>query len=175
MRPTRRHELIVLTIAQVESPEQIAAVRELLDEYFAWTRTIEVDAMDAPTFHGLEAEMASLPGAFAPPFGRLLLATYVGQPAGCVAFKRVDDATCELKRFYVRPMLRGRNIGRELVHRLVDEARSSGYTGIVLDSHISMTSAHHIYRDFGFRQVPAPADFPERLKPVVVFMRADLT
>jgi GNAT superfamily N-acetyltransferase len=164
-----------LTIAQVESPEQIAAVRELLDEYFAWTRNIEVDAMDAPTFHGLEAEMASLPGAFAPPAGRLLLATHDGQPAGCVAFKRINDSTCELKRFYVRPPLRGQNIGRELVGRLVDEARSSGYTDMVLDSHMSMTSAHRIYREFGFEEIPAPADFPERLKPVVVFMHANLT
>jgi GNAT superfamily N-acetyltransferase len=166
--------LTALTIAQVESPEQIAAVRELLVEYIEWTRNIEVDAMDAPTFHGLEAEMASLPGVFAPPSGRLLLARCDGQPAGCVAFKRVDTSTCELKRFYVRPALRGRNIGRELVGRLVDEARLSGYTNIVLDSHVSMTSAHRIYREFGFEQVPAPADFPERLKPVVVFMQAEL-
>jgi len=166
---------MALSIDQVQSRQQIAAVRELLDEYLEWTSTIEVDAMDAPTFHGVEAEMASLPGAFTPPFGRLLLATNDGQPAGCIAFKRVDHSTCELKRFYVRPPLRGRNIGRELVRRLVDEARSSGYTDMVLDSHISMTSAHRIYREFGFEQVQAPADFPERLKPVVVFMRADLT
>jgi GNAT superfamily N-acetyltransferase len=166
---------MALSIDQVQSPQQIAAVRELLDEYLEWTSTIEVDAMDAPTFHGLEAEMASLPGVFAPPSGRLLLATYDGQPAGCVAFKCVDASTCELKRFYVRPALRGQNIGRELVRRLVDEARQSGYTRIVLDSHISMTSAHRIYREFGFETVPAPADFPERLKPVVVFMHADLT
>lgn len=165
---------MVLSIDQVESREQIAAVRELLDEYFAWTRTIEVDAMDAPTFHGLEAEMASLPGEFAPPSGRLLLATYDGQPVGCVAFKRVDASTCELKRFYVRPALRGRNIGRDLVGRLVDDARKSGYTRMVLDSHISMSGAHRIYREFGFATVPAPDDFPAHLKPVVVFMRAEL-
>ena len=81
----RRRTLTVLSVDQVESPRQIAAVRELLDEYLEWTSTIEGDAMDAPTFHGLEAEMASLPGVFAPPSGRLLLATYDGQPAGCVA------------------------------------------------------------------------------------------
>lgn len=164
----------MLSVDQVESPRQIAAVRELLDEYIAWTRTIEVDAMDAPTFHGLDTEMATLPGAFAPPEGRLLLATYDGDSAGCVAFKRVNPSTCELKRFYVRPAFRGRDIGRELVRRLVAEARESGYTEMVLDSHVSMTAAHRIYREFGFEQVPAPADFPEHLKPVVVFMHADL-
>ena len=165
---------MVVSIAQVESPEQIAAVRELLDEYLAWTRTIEVDAMDAPTFHGLEAEMASLPGVFAPPRGRLLLAMDDGQPAGCIAFKPFDESTAEVKRFYVRPAMRGRHIGKRLVSRLVDEARSAGYTHMILDSHISMTGAHHIYRQFGFEVVPAPPDFPEHLKPVVVFMRSDL-
>jgi GNAT superfamily N-acetyltransferase len=164
-----------VVIAQVETPEQIAAVRELLEEYIDWTRTIEVDAMDAPTFHGVDAEMATLPGVFAPPAGRLLLATYDDRPAGCVAFKRVDASTCELKRFYVRPGFRGQQIGRRLVSRLIDEARAAGYERIVLDSHVSMQAAHRIYRDFGFENVPAPADFPARLKPVVVFMRAVLS
>jgi putative acetyltransferase len=164
----------VVRIAQVETPDQITAVRELLEEYIAWTRTIEVDAMDAPTFHGIDAEMARLPGVFAPPAGRLLLATHESRPAGCVAFKRIDASTCELKRFYVRPAFRGLHIGRELVGRLLDEARQAGYAHIVLDSHVSMTSAHAIYRAFGFETVPAPAGFPEAMKPIVVFMRADV-
>ena len=163
-----------VSIAQVETPEQIAAVRELLTEYLAWTSTIEVDAMDAPTFHGIDAEVATLPGVFGPPSGRLLLAMEEGKPIGCIAFKRVDDSTCELKRFYIRSEFRGRRIGHELVSRLIHEARSSGYTQIILDSHISMTSAHHIYHTFGFETVPPPNDFPERLKPVVVFMRASI-
>jgi GNAT superfamily N-acetyltransferase len=167
--------LSVVSIAQVETPAQIAAVRELLAEYLAWTSTIEVDAMDAPTFHGIEAEVATLPGVFGPPSGRLLLAMDGSKPVGCVAFRRVDDSTCELKRFYVRREFRGRRIGHELVARLIDEARRAGYKQIILDSHVSMTSAHHIYRGFGFETVPPPDDFPERLKPVVVFMRAELT
>jgi GNAT superfamily N-acetyltransferase len=164
----------VVSISQVETPEQITAVRELLAEYLAWTRTIEIDAMDAPTFHGIDAEVASLPGVFGPPSGRLLLAMDDARPVGCVAFKRVNDSTCELKRFYVRPDFRGRHLGRQLVGRLVDEARAAGYRQIVLDSHISMTAAHHIYRDFGFVVTPQPADFPDRLRPVVVFMRAEI-
>jgi GNAT superfamily N-acetyltransferase len=164
----------MVTIAQVETPEQIVAIRELLVEYLAWTRTIEVDAMDAPTFHGIDAEVATLPGVFAPPSGRLLLAMGDGRPIGCIAFRRVDDSTCELKRFYVRSEARGQHIGRELVGRLIDEARTAGYTQIVLDSHISMTVAHRIYRDFGFVVTTHPPNFPERLRPVVIFMRAEI-
>ena len=166
--------MMAVSITRVETPEQIAAVRELLTEYLAWTSTIEVDAMDAPTFHGIEAEVATLPGVFGPPSGRLLLAMDGAKPVGCVAFKRVDDSTCELKRFYVRAEFRGRGIGQELIARLIDEARDAGYARIILDSHISMTSAHRIYQSFGFENVPPPDDFPERLKHVVVFMRASI-
>jgi GNAT superfamily N-acetyltransferase len=166
---------MALTIDQVETPEQLAAVRELLGEYLAWTSTIEVDAMDAPTFHGIEAEVATLPGVFGPPSGRLLIAMDGLTPIGCVAFKRVDDTTCELKRFYVRSAFRGQRVGRRLVERLLDQARSQGYRTMILDSHVSMTAAHRIYREFGFETTTAPEDFPDRLKPVVVFMRAELT
>jgi len=60
------------------------------------------------------------------------------------------------------------------VERLVAEARVSGYRYLVLDSHVSMTRAHDLYRAVGFRDVPTPADFPERFRPVVVFMEMDL-
>ena len=164
-----------MEIVQVQTPEHIAAVRALLDEYLAWTLTLEADARDAPTFEAIDAELATLPGVFAPPAGRLLLAMHEGQPAGCVAFKPRDGATCELKRLYVRPAFRGHRIGWELVRSLMAEARASGYGRMVLDSHVSMRGAHSIYRAFGFHVVSTPADFPEHLKPVVVFMECDLT
>ena len=111
---------------------------------------------------------------FAPPAGRFLLATHEGQAVGCVALKPREGGTSELKRLYVRPGYRGLRIGWNLVTKLLDEARQIGYRRIVLDSHISMTKAHEIYRAVGFETVPTPADFPEHLKPVVVFMECRL-
>lgn len=164
----------MLTIAQVKTKAEIAAMQELIREFTAWAFTLETDSDEAPTFEGLEDELATLPGEYAPPGGRLLLAKYDGQPAGCIALKRHDSTTCELKRFYVRPAFRGLGIGKALTQRLLDEACRSGYRRMVLDSHYTMDKAHDIYETFGFKRVSAPTDFPEKFKPVVVFMEADL-
>lgn len=166
----------MLIIAQAESDKQIDAARHLLREFTTWALTIDSDkSKDAPTFRNLETELATLPGIYAPPQGRLLLATYDGQPAGCVCLKAHDAATCELKRLYVRPAFRGHDIGWGLVNQLIDEARVAGYKRMILDSHISMEKAHAIYEGAGFRRVSAWPDFPEHLKPLVVFMERDLT
>jgi len=152
----------------------VAAVRELLREYLTWTLTLDENALRAPTFAGVYAELASLPGIFSPPDGRLLLARSDDVAAGCVALRPHHTTTGELKRLYVRPAFRGARIGQQLVERLVGEAREIGYRRLVLDSHVSMRSAHAIYESVGFRVVPTPDTFPEVLKPVVVFMECEL-
>jgi GNAT superfamily N-acetyltransferase len=144
-------------------------------EYSTWAFSIVPGSDKSQAFEGFEVELATLPGVYAPPAGRLLFAMQDGQPAGCVCLKGHDDATSELKRLYVRPTFRGQNIGQQLVKMLVKEARQSKYQKIVLDSHISMKKAHAIYLEVGFRLVSAPHDFPEDLKPVVVFMECDLS
>jgi carbonic anhydrase len=164
----------VLAIRQVETATEVAAVTAMLRGYLTWVMTLEADSNEVPTFEGVDDELASLPGIFAPPTGRLLLATWDGEPAGCIALKPHHGSTGELKRLFVEPALRGHEIGRHLVERLVAEARSSGYRQLVLDSHHSMHRAHALYRDAGFRDVAPPADFPERFAGVAVFMEMDL-
>lgn len=164
----------LLTISQVSTPKQIHDVRQLLREYTSWALTVADDSEQAPTFQGLAHELESLPGIYAPPTGSLLLARQDGQPAGCVALKGHDTATGELKRLYVRPAFRGMKIGGQLVAELIEKARKLGYQRLVLDSHISMKAAHAIYQAAGFRKVDTPSDFPEVLKPVVVFMEMSL-
>jgi GNAT superfamily N-acetyltransferase len=164
----------LLTIAQVKTTADITAMQELIREYTTWAFKLEAKSHEAPTFAGLEEELANLPGEFAPPGGRLLLAKYDGRPAGCIALKRHDSTTCELKRFYVRPDFRGLGIGKSLVQQLLDEACRSGYRRMVLDSHYTMKKAHDIYEAFGFKRVSAPSDYPEELIPIVVFMEVDL-
>jgi putative acetyltransferase len=161
-------------VLEATTPAQLEAVRELMREYIAWTMTFFGNPESAPTFHNIEPELQELPGVYAPPRGRLLLATHDGKPAGCVALKPVNETTSELKRLYVRPDFRGLRIGNQLVASLMDEARREGYTKMVLDSHRTMTAAHHIYRAAGFVDVETPADFPEELKPMVVFMEREL-
>jgi ribosomal protein S18 acetylase RimI-like enzyme len=168
--------LAMLTISQVRSEDQIAATQELLREYITWWAEVEPDDFaQAPTFLDWEKDIATLPGIFVPPAGRLLLAMQDGQPAGCVCLKRHDATTAELKRLYVRPAFRGQNIGWQLVNVLIDEARQSGYQRIVLDTHISMKKAQAIYKAIGFRVVSAPDDIPDTLKPSIVFMAYNLS
>jgi GNAT superfamily N-acetyltransferase len=167
-------EASVLTITQASTPEQIQQVRELLREYTDWAFASTEGSAGAPTFEGLEKELATLPGVFAPPDGRLLLATLDGAAVGCVGLRRHDATTAEVKRLFVRPGFRGHNAGGQLVAAVIAAARETGYRRMVLDSHHTMTSAHALYRGAGFHDVDAPVDFPAHLKSLAVFMEMDL-
>lgn len=164
----------MLTISQLQTDEQIAATQEIMREYLAWFFALVPGSESAPTFQGWEAEVASLPGIYAPPMGRLLLAMLGEQPAGCVALKQVNEQIGELKRMYVSPDFRGKRIGWHLGRALLDEAYRIGYKRVVLDSHIRMTHAHKIYEELGFKRVTAPSGFPLELIPIVVFMECHL-
>jgi carbonic anhydrase len=164
----------MLSINQIKDPKQIAVMQELMRDYLAWFFALVPGSESAPTFQGWESEIASLPGIYVPPMGRLLLATFDEQPAGCVALKQVTDQIGELKRMYVSPNFRGQRIGWYLGKTLLEEARTIGYRRVVLDSHISMTHAHKIYEELGFKRVTAPPEFPQELIPIVVFMEYDL-
>jgi GNAT superfamily N-acetyltransferase len=163
----------MVTVEQLKT-EQIPAVRKMLQEYLAYAATLH-GSEGAPTFANVDEELAELPGVFAPPKGRFLVAQIEGLEIGCVALKPIDETTCELKRLYVKPSARGQKAGMALVEKLVWEAREIGYKKIILDSHMKMTAAHLVYRMNGFKDTVARADFPEALKPFVVFMERDLT
>jgi putative acetyltransferase len=165
----------MLTISQVSTPSEMQDVQELLREYTAWAFTLPGDSDQAPPLQGLEQELVTLPGIYAPPTGCLLLALQDGQAAGCIALKGQDATTGEIKRLYVRPAFRGRNIGQQLVAALITEARKIGYQRLILDTHISMTKAHELYVAAGFRKVDTPSDYPEVFKPVAVFMELTMT
>src|SRR5271163_3435034 len=96
-----------LTFAQAELPEQIVQARELFLEY--------AESLGfSLCFQNFDQELAGLPGSYAPPEGRLLLAEYEGQPAGCVALHKLEAGVCEMKRLYLRPQFRGKGFGRVL-------------------------------------------------------------
>jgi putative acetyltransferase len=101
-------------------------------------------------FQGFEAEVAGLPGRYAPPSGCLLLAMQEDVPAGCVALRDLGDGTCEMKRLYVAPAYRGRGVGRLLVEEVVRRAGRMGYRRMVLDTFPEMAGALALYREHGF-------------------------
>lgn len=112
-------------------------------------------------FQEYEAEFAGLPGKYAAPEGRLLLAREGDTVLGCAALRRVDESTCEMKRVYVRPAARGRNLGRLLVEAILSEAKLIGYSRICLDVLPEFTAAQQLYHSMGFE----PAE-PVSFNPV---------
>ncbi len=102
-------------------------------------------------FQGFAQELATLPGAYAPPAGRLLLAEVEDAFVGCIGLRPHADGVGELKRLYVRPALRGRGVARALASAAVREARSVGYRCLRLDTLATMTAALTLYRSLGFR------------------------
>ena len=97
-----------------------------------------------------------MPGAYAPPEGRLLLAVHEGNLAGCVSLRKIGEGVCEMKRLFVRPDSRGKRIGRALAEKIIDEARSIGYSQMRLDTlPTQMEQAIHMYRSLGFHEIEA--------------------
>jgi ribosomal protein S18 acetylase RimI-like enzyme len=118
------------------------ALRELFREYFAWLGP-------EGWFTDVQSELAALPGGYE----ALLVARLDGEPAGCVALKRLPDGACEMKRLYVRPTARGSGIGRALVEASIARARELGYGTLRLDTLPRMDAARALYVSLGFRQI----------------------
>lgn len=134
----------MLQISQAQSNGDLRHARELIAEY--------MDSVGGHHFGDREQELDGLPGLYAPPEGRLLLAHFDDSVAGCVGIRKVEDGICEMKRMYVRPEFRGKGLGRELARMALDEARSIGYKTMRLQTLEWMTGARALYRSVGFQE-----------------------
>jgi len=135
-----------MLVTQIQSADEIEIVRRFLREY---QQRLGVDL----SFQNFAAELDSLPGSYAPPSGRLLLAWHEKTPVGCIALQRIDSSRAEMKRLYVPPNARGLGVGRKLVEQLLSEAQAIGYSEVVLDTLPTMTQAQRLYQRFGFRDI----------------------
>ena len=153
-------------IVEASTAEQVEQVRTLFVEYRA-------ELAVEPCFQSFDEEIAGLPGVYAPPMGKLLLANVVGQPVGCIGLRPFPlDGVCEMKRLYVRPPFRGDKLGKKLAERIIDDARGLGYKSMRLDSHPpTMEAAIKMYRKLGFREV---GPYPVAPVPGLIYMELAL-
>jgi len=154
-----------LSIFQAESPPQIDQARELFQAY---AQSLGFSLC----FQNFDKELAELPGDYAPPEGRLLLAECEGQLAACVALHKLEPSICEMKRLYLRPQFRGQGLGRALAERIMAEARQIGYQRMRLDTVAPvMKDAVAMYRKLGFKEIA-----PYRPNPIAgaLYMELEL-
>jgi ribosomal protein S18 acetylase RimI-like enzyme len=158
MTKQRRNEVTpplspAFVLRAAASPADVATARALFEEY---QRSLGFSLC----FQNFDAELAGLPGAYAPPEGRLLLAFSGDRPAGCIALRTIGQGICEMKRLWVRPAFRGTGLGRRLAGAVIAEARVIGYHSIRLDTLPSMKAAQALYESLGFEDIPPYNDHP---------------
>ena len=157
---------MMLNIFQATTDLQIAEARALFRDYEAW---LDLDLC----FQGFEDELRSLPGKYAAPDGRLLLAYQEENLAGCIALRKLDDGVCEMKRLFVRHEFRGHKIGVHLIEMLIADAREIGYRRMRLDTYPpKMAKAVSLYESHGFVPIPPYYDNPHSGE--VLFMELTL-
>ena len=136
-----------MKIFQARSAEDIENARKLFNEYAA---TLNINLC----FQGFDQEVSRLPGNYAPPNGRFLLAFKGDEAAGCIALRPLPDNACEMKRLYVRLQFRGYGLGRQLVQTVLDAAREMGYERMRLDTLPGkMGQAVALYKSLGFKEI----------------------
>jgi len=138
---------MTIKIIQADTAAEIKQARVLFREYEAW---LDVDLC----FQSFEEELENLPGKYAAPTGKLFLIMVENQSAGCVALRKIDDRICEMKRLYLRDDFRGLGLGKQLMERLIKEAKEIGYKKIRLDTLPGkMPQAVKLYESYGFRKI----------------------
>lgn len=125
---------------------ELESIKQLFTEY---TQSLEVDLC----FQDFNNELALLPGKYAQPDGRLYLAYWNNQCAGCIALRRYDDHRAELKRLFIRNEFRGYGISKQLIQRIIQDAKEIGYQSVVLDTLNTMIPAINLYKSFGFNEI----------------------
>ncbi len=166
---------------QIERPAtkaELDQIRSLMRAFIEWHFDRHAEDIDLVKAYfddkAFEQELATLPGKYAPPDGCLLLATANCRPAGCVALRRIDATSCEMKRMFVYTEYHGMGVGVALANAIIQEAKSLGYERMLLDTGARQKEAKGLYHRMGFKDVPPYYDLPPNLSTWLTFMELDL-
>jgi ribosomal protein S18 acetylase RimI-like enzyme len=145
----------LIEIIHASSDDHIKQAKLLFIEYAS---SLDFDLC----FQNFDKEIDEMPGKYSPPDGRLLLALSDDEYAGCIALRKIEEGICEMKRLFVRPEFRSQQIGKLLTDKIIDEARTIGYTKMRLDTiENKMKEAVNLYKSYGFYEIDAYYDNPE--------------
>jgi GNAT superfamily N-acetyltransferase len=167
-------------IVLAETADLIQHAQDLSKDYIAWvTNAIQehypdVDIRAFIGEHDYDEHGADFPGECVPPFGRLLVALHMDQPAGCVALAKYGDGVCEMRTLFVRPDFHGMGIGRQLVESVLKAAHEIGYKTMRLDTLALMQSALNLYYLLGFRDIPPYREVSGVVQQYICFLELDL-
>jgi GNAT superfamily N-acetyltransferase len=168
----------MIRIVEPAQPAELDDLRSLMRAFVAWHRARHVEDIDLIERYfdqrAFDEELAGLPGKYARPQGRLLLAYLDGKPAGCVALRDLGDGICEMKRMFVPEAFRGRGVGGALAGRIIAEGREAGYRAMRLDTSRRQSEAMTLYEKAGFRRIPPYYDLSGDVKDWLVFFELAL-
>ncbi len=168
----------MISIFQAATNTELSDVRGLMRAFVAWHRERHVEDLALIDSYfdeaAWEAELAGLPGKYAPPKGSLLIAYRGGQPAGCVALRDLGDHVAEMKRMFVPVAFRGLGVGRALADRVIADARKGGYRRMRLDTSRRQNEAIRLYEASGFTRIPPYYPLSDDLRDWLVFFERSL-
>jgi GNAT superfamily N-acetyltransferase len=169
----------MIRILEPVQPAELDDARALMRAFVAWHRARHVEDIDLIERYfdqrAFDEELACLPGKYARPHGRLLLAYVDGRPAGCVALRELGDGICEMKRMFVPDAFRGRGVGRALAERIIAEGKEAGYRVMRLDTSRRQSEAMRLYEKAGFRRIPPYYPLADDVKDWLVFFELALS
>ncbi len=146
-------------------------INALFSEYTNMLMTNDSSFQNYLDIQHYEEEINHLEKKYGMPFGRLYLAYCNGEAAGCIGLKNIDKKNCEMKRLYVKPQFRGKNIGKLLVQKIITEAKEIGYSHMLLDTLPFLEKAIYLYKQFGFYTIDSYNNSPMSTS---IYMRLDL-
>ncbi|NRR31014.1 GNAT family N-acetyltransferase [Oxalobacteraceae bacterium] len=144
-------------------PADSIGLKSVIAEYIRW---LDLDL----SHRGFDEEMAQFDQLFSLPSGLFLMAMEGEEIAGCVGLLRHDDSVAEVKRLYVRPAFRGRQLGQQLIAALFEQARALGFARLILDAAPPTVAAQHLYRALGFSEIDPY--YPNATPGTIFFSRA---
>ena len=116
-------------------------------------------------------ELKHLEKKYGLPYGRLYLVYYNNEVAGCIGLKKIDEKNCEMKRLYVRPKFRGKQIGEQLIEKIIKDAKEIGYSYMLLDTLPFLKGAIYLYKKYGFYEI---ASYNNSTMDTSIYMKLDL-